>query len=429
VTPSPRAVRVATAALALIILAPLATRAIATLPKAWNHWRYVRAIESPETGATRLVQAMVAGEVFLRSGPSLEDWRVIDDQANETPYTVFMLDGAKNTKNLATILHERSFAPGEYTQAVIEIKGAAPFHNSLEVETAEQNFIEWVSVEASDDARQWRIVQERAPIFRFAKEGREGTRVVHYAENNARYLRVRIFNGQEQFPISGADVLREVGGPQERVPLDVPLTPDARPPAGQSVWTADLGGRGMPASEVHFEVAPMEFIRGVALSASEDKREWNSFASGQIYRFHRGEKVQQALSVPIPGGGSSARYWRVTVENGNDAPLPVASVQLYTTPRHVMFEQQPGRSYSLIYGQQRAEAAKYDLGERVSQQGPTAALAVKLGPEEVNATWIDPRPWTETHAVFLWGVLLLAVIAIGFAAVQSMRRAAANPGA
>ncbi len=427
--PWPPAVRVGAAVVALFILVPLATRAISTLPKDWNHWRYSRAIESLETRATRLVQVMVADEIFLRSGPSLEDLRVIDDQGHETPYTVFMLDGAKNTTNLAAILHERSFTPGEYTQAVIEIKGDAPFHNSVEIETAEQNFIEWVSVEASDDAHRWRIVQERAPIFRFAKEGREGTRVVHYAENNARYLRVRIFHGQEQFPISGAQVLREVQGPQERVPLEVRLTPEAHPPAGQSVWTADLGGRGIPASEVHFAVAPLEFIRRVGLAASDDKREWNSFASGQIYRFHRGEKVQQALSVPIPYRAASARYWRVTVENGNDAPLPVAAVQLYTTPRHLMFEQQPGRSYSLIYGQQRAEAAEYDLGERVNQQGRTTALAVKLGPEEVNVAWIDPRPWTEAHAVFLWGVLLLAVIAIGFTAVQSMRRAAASPPA
>jgi hypothetical protein len=173
----------------------------------------------------------------------------------------------------------------------------------------------------------------------------------------------------------------------------------------------------------------MEFIRGVNLAASDDNKEWQNFASGQIYRFHQGTKVQQALTVPIPYGGSSARYWRVTVENGNDAALPVSVVQLYTTPRHLMFEQQPRKNYILIYGQERAEAPKYDLGERVNQQERSAALPGTLGPEEVNAVWIDPRPWTETHEAFLWGVLLLAVIVIGFTAIQSMRKAAASPGA
>jgi Protein of unknown function (DUF3999) len=420
--------RIGAAVLALLIV-PLAAFAVRTLPEAWDHWHYWRAIELPATEVTRLVQVVVADEIYLRSGIALADLRILDEQANQTPYTMYMLDGAKKTEILAATRHERSFVPGQYTQAVIEIKGDAPFHNSLEIETAEQNFIEWVSIDASDDARNWRIVQERAPIFRFAKEGRQGTRVVHYSDNNARYLRVRILDGEKQFPIQGVEVQREVGGPAERVPLEVQVRPEANAPAGQSMWTADLGGRGIPASEVHFEVSPAEFIRCVSLAVSDDQKEWNTFASGQIYRFHRGEEVQQELTVEVPSRGPSARYWRVIVENGNDLPLPVAAVQLYTTPRHLMFEQQPGRSYSLIYGQERAAAPRYDLGERVNHEVQATAFPGKLGPEELNATWLDPRPWTERHAALLWGVLLLAVVVIGFTAIQSMRRAAVSPHA
>lgn len=426
----PRRIQGGLAAMAILVFVPVATLAISVLPAAWEHWRYWRAIELPATDMARLVQVRVADEIFLRSETSLEDLRVIDDQGNETPYTVFVLDAAKRIENLAATLHERSFVPGEYTQAVVEIKGDAPFHNSLEIETPEQNFIEWVSVDASDDARTWRIVQERAPIFRFIKDGREGTRVVNYSDNNARYLRIRIFNGEKQFPVSGVGVQREVGGgAEERVPVEVQIASDAHAPAGKSIWTADMSGRGIPISEVHFDVAPMEFVRDVKVSASGDKKTWDMAASSQIYRFHRGEKVRQVLTVPISYGNAGERYWRVTVENGNDAPLPVTSVQLYTAPRHLMFEQQPGRSYTLIYGQERAEAARYDFSERVNDEGRMTALPGKLGPEETNATWVDPRPWTETHAVFLWGALLVAVIVIGFTAVQSMRRSAGNPPA
>ena len=200
----------------LIALALCAATALAysALPGAWKNWRYSRAIELAPTDAPQLVEATVADEGFLRSKPSLEDLRIIDEQGNETPYTTFELDGGKKIERLAATVHERSFTPGEYTQAVIEIKGDAPFHNSLEIETGEQNFIEWVSVEASDDARKWRIVQERAPIFRFAKDGRDGTRVVHYSENNARYLRVRIFDGDKQFRVLGAVVFHETVGPE-----------------------------------------------------------------------------------------------------------------------------------------------------------------------------------------------------------------------
>jgi hypothetical protein len=398
------------------------------LPGAWKNWRYSRAIEIAPTDAPRLVEATVADEVFLRSKPSLEDLRIIDEQGNETPYTIFTLDGGKKIERLAAMVHEKSFTPGEYTQAVIEITGNAPFHNSLEIETAEQNFIEWVSVEASDDARKWRIVEERAPIFRFVKDGREGTRVVHYSENNGRYLRVRIFDGDKQFPISGAAVFHETSAPEERVPIDgVRITLDPHPPQRQSVWIADLGGAGLPVSEVRFDVAPMEFVRCVHVAASADGKEWRNLVGAQIYRFHqvyRGDKVQEQLVVPVPYGDAGDRYWRITVVNGNDAPLADASVRLYTTPRHLVFEQRPGKNYSLIYGQERAPAAQYDLGQRVDAKQQEAAVPGKLGPEEINAGWVDPRPWTETHEIFLWGVLVIAVLVIGFTAIQSMRRAA-----
>jgi hypothetical protein len=419
--------RASAAALLTLALCAATTLAYSALPELWKHWRYARAIELPATDTTRLVEATIADEIYPRSQLSLEDLRVIDGQGNEIPYTTFVLDGAKQTEHLTASVHEKSFTPGGYTQTVIEIKGDAPFHNSLEIETPEQNFIEWASVEASDDARVWRIVQERAPIFRFTKEGRDGTRIIHYSENNARYLRVRILDGETQFPIAGAVVFHETSGPKERVPLEVQAVPEANSAARRTVWTADLGGRGAPVTEVHFEVGPMAFVRCVDLSASDDQKEWSTFATGQIYRFHQGEKVEEQLMVSIAYGGAGHRYWRVSVENGNDAPLADASVRLYTTPRHVVFEQQPGKSYSLIYGQERVQAAEYDLGRRVDAAQESAAIRGNLGPEEVNTGWADPRPWTETHEVFLWGVLLIAVIVIGFTAIQSMRRAASSP--
>jgi len=415
---------------ALVVLCATTALAYSGLPGTWKNWRYLRAIELAPTDAPQLVEATIAAEIFLRSKPSLEDLRIIDGQGNETPYTIFTLDGAKKVEHLAAFIHEKSFTPGEYTQTVIEIKGDAPFHNSLEIETPEQNFIEWVSVDASDDARSWRIVQERAPIFRFVKDGREGTRVVHYSENNARYLRVRVFDGDKQFPILGAVVFHETSGPEERVPIEAAqITLEPQATHGQSVWIADLGGTGLPVSEIHFEVAPMEFVRGLNVAASSDQKEWRNFAGGQIYRFHqtyRGDTVQEQLTVAVPYAGERDRYWRVTVENGNDAPLVDASVRLYTTPRHVLFEQQPGKNYSLIYGQERAQATQYDLGQRVDVRRQEKAVPGKLGPEEVNSAWVDPRPWTETHEIFLWGVLVIAVLVIGFTAIQSMRRAAAD---
>ncbi len=80
------------------------------------------------------------------------------------------------------------------------------------------------------------------------------------------------------------------------------------------------------------------------------------------------------------------------IVNGNDAPLTGAAPQLYITPQHIVFEQQPGRHYSLIYGQERAEAAQYDFGRRVDAKQMTAAVPGKLDRKKRT-----PIGWTRAR--------------------------------
>lgn len=412
--------------LAAATLAALAMLGATPLPKAWSHWRYSRAIELPAADATRLASVVLPPDAHAQAG--LGDLRVIDDAGTEVPYARYVRLGSANSVSLPTTLRENSFSPGHYTQLILNVGRHVPFHNAVRLETSQAEFIAWVQVEASDDARVWRIVQERAPIFRFQTRGHEGTQTVAYSENNALYLRVRILDGEKQFPVSGATILYQTSEPPERVPLEISVVPDAHPPAGRSGWIADFGAGLGPVAEVRFDVpGQTEFIRSVEMSSSVDQKEWSTFARGEIYRYRQSDKMQEQLAVPLPYEAPSGRYWRVEIVNGNDAPLEGATPHFYTTPRHIVFEQQPGRSYRLIYGQYRAEAPQYDLERRLNTKQEEAAVAAQAGPEEENSDYSDPRPWTEQHTVFLWIVLGIVVVLLGYSAIRSLRRAAPPP--
>ena len=368
--------------------------------------------------------------MYAHAKPWLGDVRVIDDQGAEVPFVIFRQVGTSHTASLPSTLRENSFTAGKFTQLVVDLGAHAPFHNVLRVETSSQDFIEWVQVEASDDGHVWRMVQERAPIFRFLKDNHQGTQLVHYSENNAQYLRIRILDGDAKFPVSRVYELHEVVEPAERVPMDIALSPDANQPAGRSVWSADVGPAATLVSEVLFDVtSPAEFIRSVNVSSSANGKDWFGVCGGEIYRYRREDAQLEQLSVPIPHDGPQRRYLRVEIANGNDAPLAGGALRLYITPQHIVFEQQPGRSYSLIYGQERAQAAQYDLRRRVDAKRMTAAVAGQTGAEEVNTDWVDPRAWTETHDIFLWVVMLAAVLLIGYTAVRSLRKSATTPDA
>ncbi|HYL67925.1 MAG TPA: DUF3999 family protein [Candidatus Limnocylindria bacterium] len=413
---------------AAILLFVLGAVAAAPLPESWKHWRYSRLIELAPVNASRLTSVTVPTEVFQRAQLWLPDVRVMDDLGAETPFTILIRAGSKSTVSRVTKLHEKSFAAGRYTQVVLEIGEQAPFHNAVEIQTPESDFIEWVRIEASDDGRIWRLVQQRAPIFRFRKDCHEGTQVVHYSENNAHFLRLQILDGAKQFAVSSASVLYQTVEPPERVQLPATLNLLAKPIPEHTSWTTDLGSMEAPVSDVRFDVAaPAEFIRSVEVDESSDNREWRSFARGDIYRYQQDGSLTEHLTIPISNGGVPLRYWRVQIVNHNDAPLDGVVPHLLAIPRHVIFEQQAGRSYRLLYGQSQAKQPEYDLSRRLNAKQMDAAVEGKLGPEEINTDWSDPRPWTEQHDVLLWLVLGIAVILLGYSAVRSLRRSASAP--
>jgi hypothetical protein len=425
-------------AMGVAVLAGFAALAAdAPLPAAWKHWHYSRAIElaapvatTGATTATQFADVVVPPDLYAHAQAGLADLRAIDDLGAEIPYVIFQRVGSSKSSTLPTTLRENSFTAGGFTQLVLDAGPHAPFHNTVRIETGETDFIEWVQVEASDDGHVWRMVQERAPIFRFLKNAHEGTQVVHYSENNAQYLRLRILDGRNRFLVSGAEILHQTTEPAELVPWEIGMIGEGKQPAGRSVWSAELGAAVPLVTEVRFDVnAPPEFIRSVNISSSADGKDWNPLQRAEIYRYPRGEAQQEQLAVMVSTRWGRSRYLRVEIVNGNDAPLDVAAPKVYVTPQRIAFEPQPGRSYSLIYGQERAEAAQYDLSRRLDAKQMSAAVAARLGPEVVNADWVDPRPWTETHDIFLWVVLLAAVMLLGYAAVRSLRRSAAAPEA
>jgi len=412
------------------LLAAFAVLADTSLPAAWKHWHYSRAIELAPADAMRLASVVAPEDAFQQSLERIPDLRVIDDRGLETPFVVRMREGSTNVVSTQTTVLENSFAPGRYTQIVLDLGKKAPFHNAVELQTPQTDFIEWVSVEASDDAHLWRIVQPRAPFFQFHLQYREGANTIPYSENNAQYLRIHILDGEKQFWVAGANVFHKTVTPPERVALPASFAQAAPSGPQRSAWIADRSAAGMPVSEVRFEVAPpAEFIRTVEILASDDGKKWLRFAQGEIYRYYQEKVSEEQLLVVIPFGGAQSRYWKVEVLNGNDAPLDGVTLHLSAVPRHIVFEQQPGRNYRLLYGQSRASTPQYDLERRLAAAQEDTAVTGQLGPEETNAGWVDPRPWTETHDIFLWLVLLVAVMLIGYAAVRSLRKSAGVPEA
>jgi hypothetical protein len=410
---------------AILLLAALP--AAAQLPEAWRNWRYsARVVEATADG---LAGVEVPATVTGHSQRGWTDLRLIDDQGREVPYILFARRDKYTSESREARLLEVTYKPGESTQGIVDLGAKTPVHNSIEIRTSEPDFFAWVELSISPDGNTWRLLRERAPIYRFRKEGLEGNQTISYSPAFSRYLRVRVLEPARRFALDGVLLAHEVIEEAERQPVDAAFRRDPAAPAQQTWWVADLGEAQPPASEMRFEIDEPEFYRAIRVRTSDDGKTWSVAGSGDIYRIRLSERaaaaasspVREQLKVTLPE--RQARFWRVEVLDRNDPSL-AANVRLFVIPRSAVFRTAPGRAYQMVYGNTRAAAAEYNMARLVDAAALEAAAPARLAAEEINAGYVDPAPWSERNPAVLWLALGVAVLVLGALAVRALRSGA-----
>lgn len=113
-----------------------------------------------------------------------------------------------------------------------------------------------------------------------------------------------------------------------------------------------------------------------------------------------------------------ARYWRLIVANGGDAPLRDINVELWGVPRRIVFAPTGAGSYRLLFGNAAAQAPVYDFASVHSVAAIQAAAPASLKALAYNAAFRKPeRPWSERNPWVLWAALAVAIIGVGGLAI------------
>ncbi len=107
--------------------------------------------------------------------------------------------------------------------------------------------------------------------------------------------------------------------------------------------------------------------------------------------------------------------------NANDQPLANIHLELRGLPRGLSFPVEPGHSYRLLFGNQKATSTQYDFGRVFGGSKRKVFILARLGPEEITPNYADPRPFTERHPNLLWIALGVAIGLLGYAALRAMR--------
>jgi hypothetical protein len=134
------------------------------------------------------------------------------------------------------------------------------------------------------------------------------------------------------------------------------------------------------------------------------------------------EKVVSSGSAVDLGLGAVpyASTVRLTIQNGDDAPLALHAITLQMRERQLCFLSRPNTSYTLRYGDPSLGPPQYDLTP-LEAAAINASLSTLGAERALTPETADVRPFTERHPVLLWVALIVVVGTLGIVALRSAR--------
>ena len=375
-----------------------------------SDFRYTRALTAPAGGA---VVFEPDGALYGHAGPGFPDLRILDAEGTQVPWRTAPLPDTVPPRQVALV------ARGELdgvVSVVLDRGAAAEVVDRIELTVPDREFVGDVEVFGSGTGAEGSyatLSTTQIYAVRGAVNARSTTAL--FPPTDYRYLLVR---ARGVSGINGATVARD--------PLEPALNPvDAASAVRQSgratVVTLDLGFPNVPVDAVEIASTTDRFVRRVVVEGSNDGTTFVSLGSGEIARF-RGVDLER---IAVAG---SQRYLRVTIANGDDAPLAGLRVTALARPRPLLLAEGYTPPYAVYYGATALAAPSYDF----AQLPPSAlraggAVSGALGAETLNDAFEPPadmRTFFEKNRSAVNMLLVLAALVVAVGGVLALRRRA-----
>jgi len=405
-------------------------------------------IEAPP-GVTGFALLPLPPNVFDQSERGLNDLRVLDDQGNLAPHLIEREASAPSIEWKKVDLLNRVFQPGVHARVTLDF-GSPVRKNRIRVDLSGDNYRRKALVEGSVDGQQWDRLDDNLFLFAIHVPGHSyRVDTLRLPENNFRYLRLTVFvmEDEQEITINGVEAAFEK--PAASVGAELPVANIALrfdEKNRETILEMDLGYRNLPIEEVRLSIATPFFHRPYVLEGRnatrhtvrvrtetgwndrEEEAPWSHAGGGVLYRLAGGSGTAELTSLERVE--APYRFLRVRFFEGDNPPLsldPKKVSVLWRQPK-LFFEIKPGRTYSLYWGNPKANAPAYDLAGAIPDRAGLAHGTVKLGPPVAIAKAPKIAPWTERHSGLMTALFLAVALAVGAFLARSLMLRHTAPG-
>ena len=395
-------------------------------------WPYYLEV-TPEKSAPGMHDVIVPLAVFDKSGSELGNLRLFDSTNREIPYAIRVRKEIDEVEEFEGSLFNHAQV-GSSSEASVDLGEDPEEHNQVEVQTLGTNFRRQVSIEGSDNSRDWRMLNNSGLLLSFKSENNavESNRV-SYPASRYRYLRVRVqrdsLTDNETPRITGVKAMKAVREKGQLASWSVPVPSYEllrNQGAHASAWTIDLGARA-PCDRLTLEVFDTSFSRPFQVESVDDEQQVRLIASGTLTR-HSGDEEKPL--VIIFDDEENVRKLRLQITDYSNPTLNITSIQASAPARQLVFElkeptPQPLRLY---FGNASVPAPHYDFETELQSKPSSEPSHSTFGTVIANPEYRpEPRPLTERVPWLIYLVLAISSIALAFI-LFSLARSAMRGG-
>jgi len=290
-----------------------------------------------------------------------------------------------------------------------------------------------VTIEASDDLRQWTPLASGAPIVRLASGGSRLEQLrIDVPARKTKFLRVSWPGRTEPLELAGLAV--EPGDAAVAAARQWKQVSGAPGKDGPGVWDFDLGGL-FPVDRLRFALPHPNTVASLELLARATPSDpWRPVTTATVYRLVR--DGDELTSPDIEVNAASDRYWRARVDQrGGGIGVGLLGLTAGWVPHRLVFAARGAGPFQLAYGSREAKSAAFPIstlipgyqGEEDLARAETAPALViggaqtvsepqRLGGDAVTRERVDWKRWT------LWASLVLGVAVLGWMALRLGRQ-------
>ena len=336
--------------------------------------RFERAVRTDGSGPRKLpvdLALVTGGQRFSRvaadaehpeAAGGLADLRLFDASGRELPYLLVMPPRPRPAWTTGSVL---PIAPTDKTSGFEVDLGAVRDVDALAVDGLRPPFLKRFTLEGSGDRIRWTTLLEQGTLFDLPDERVRHT-AIGFDEGSYRYLRLT-------WDDTNSARLSLPGGARARHPTRVPDAPALRATVplqrqssepGLSRYGIRLPGSGLPVVALLINPGTADVFRPATVMETRfrgSRAEPAELGRGRLVRAERpGSPRPLRIAIEPP----QTPELQLVVEDGNNPPLALESVDVEFARLPWIYVEAPGGPLIARYGDPTAQAPQYDLEAR-----------------------------------------------------------------